>query len=553
MRRIDLSNKTPNLAFMIICIICVSGLQPLDKLSVNILDGEVIIFWNYTTSSNIQYNVQMATYPGEWAMVLSCTRINKTYCDLTNLINDYHSAYKVRVQVADNNEASEWTYSKKLFPNRSDLQPPSFTVWATSSTLTVSIHEKPILKKLFPFGVTYTFYLEERSKNNKKTTAYLQDDLGKDVMMKTFSSLQWETIYCISIRVEGNGALSRSSVSPEECLMLPEREWFIIAVSSLSIVGGLIVIAIAAMMLLCYLKRPERMPTALKSPTCGWHPLTIGDGTIEVVTDKGWFLSSNRTEFKHCIPEDQMTLQVAATEDNDGEERRTSMDSGVDMVSSFATSDEKSPKMRQEDSGCGSMGGSGSSASSQTVYPPQDDRTDGDSVQKREDSGVEFNCQLGSPSVDGQDNGPLMETTAESGYRMQHHTSVPVCNAVEEMKQILPHTVLAEMKTGYRAAPQSCICSGAGQCTWCHNQGLHVPETINQHRAMHIENGLWSSTCNLMDKDQFTFSSYSRKIQTGTIMLSDFETNFIQLGESFPLLTALSPSKTDCNMNNVCL
>lgn len=48
-----------------------------------------------------------------------------------------------------------------------ELQPPSFNLWATSSTLTIYVHQKPILEKLFPLGVQYTIYLEERGGDQK--------------------------------------------------------------------------------------------------------------------------------------------------------------------------------------------------------------------------------------------------------------------------------------------------------------------------------------------------------------------------------------------------
>lgn len=47
------------------------------------------------------------------------------------------------------------------------LTPPSFTLWATASSLTVRVHEKPILRKLFPYGLIYTIYLEERGQDKK--------------------------------------------------------------------------------------------------------------------------------------------------------------------------------------------------------------------------------------------------------------------------------------------------------------------------------------------------------------------------------------------------
>ena len=42
-----------------------------------------------------------------------------------------------------------------------ELQPPSFSLLATSSTLSVKVHQKLVLRKLFSYGLTYTIYLEE--------------------------------------------------------------------------------------------------------------------------------------------------------------------------------------------------------------------------------------------------------------------------------------------------------------------------------------------------------------------------------------------------------
>ncbi|XP_044060089.1 interleukin-10 receptor subunit alpha [Siniperca chuatsi] len=563
---VDMSNKTPILVFLIIYINCVSvkglGIPQLDKLVVKILDGEVIVLWKHPVDapSNSQYNVQMAKYTGEWATVASCTGITKTYCDLSSYIHDYHAGYKVRVQMVVGDDVSEWT-AKKFLPNTSELQPPSFTLWATSSTLTVYVHQKPILRKLFPYGLTYTIYLEERGQETKNTTAYLKDDVGDHQRTKTFSSLHWGREHCVSIKVEGNGALSKSSVSHKQCLVLPEQEWFIIAVSSLSILGVLAFVAIMATTFLCYLRRPEKTPAALKSPVSGWLPLSVGEGTMEVVTDKGWFLSSYRTEVKNCV-KDPVT-HVTVTEGNE-EDRRTSMDSGVSMESNSATNIGGRPPMRQEDSGCGSLGGPESSTSSQTDYPRQDGRTDTDIARKREDSGVGLGCQLDSSSMnlDGQDIGSLKEAVAGGNYRSQSPSAVQVhvCDDEEMFKQMLPGSILAEVVTGYRAGPQSCICSGAGQCTWCHKQDHYGTEVIKQYKAMCIDNGLLSGKCDFVNsyKRGFAFSSYSKKTQMDTVTMDDLETTFIQLGETFPLLTALSQvplveGGQDFNMNDVSL
>lgn len=124
-------------------------------------------------------------------MVESCTEITKSFCELSNFIQNYNDYYKVKVQLVAGQDKSKWI-SKKVRPNESkhghyydiiwspyrdvvlhasvptgELQPPSFTLLATSSSLAVHVHQKPILKKLFPFGLTYTIFLEERGTVNK--------------------------------------------------------------------------------------------------------------------------------------------------------------------------------------------------------------------------------------------------------------------------------------------------------------------------------------------------------------------------------------------------
>lgn len=284
---------------------------------------------------------------------------------------------------------------------------------------------------------------------------------------------------------------------------------------------------------------------------------------MEVVTDKGWFLSNYRTEVvSNCVK--QPVTHLTVTEDNGDEDRRTSMDSGVDMESKSATNSRGSSPMRQEDSGCGSLGGQESSTGSQTVYPLQEERTDTNMVRKREDSGVGMGCQFHSSSLnlDGQDSGFLKEIVAGDNYRGQCPSAVHinVCDDEEAFKSMLPESSLAEVVTGYRAGPQSCICSGAGQCTWCHKQGVYGGGVVKQYRAMCLENGLLGGKCDFVDSYKAKLSGYSKKTQMDAVVMDDFETTFIQLGETFPLLKALTPlplveEERDqiSNMNNVCL
>lgn len=75
---------------------------------------------------------------------------------------------------------------------------------------------------------------------------------------------------------------------------------------------------------------------------------------------------------------------------------------------------------------------------------------------------------------------------------------------------------------------------------------------------MCLENGLLGGTCDFVDSYKAELSGYSKKTQMDTVMMDDFETTFIKLGETFPLLTALTPlplvgEGRDHNMNNMCL
>ncbi|XP_049582739.1 interleukin-10 receptor subunit alpha isoform X2 [Syngnathus scovelli] len=505
---ITMSNNRLVVALVLLSIInFVSGVgvPQVDALAVNVLDGEVVVLWKQprNTTPDLKYNVQMAKLAGEWAMVLSCTNITNTYCHLSGLIHDYGAGYKVRVQTVDGANKSGWTV-KKFLPNGSKLQPPSFTLYATSSTITVHVHQKPILRKLFPYGVTYIIHLEEKSRIDKVEAkepimAYLIDNENQG--SKTFTHLRWGVEYCVSMMVEGNGALSKSDLSLEQCLLLPEQEWFIISVSSLTVLGVLAVAAILVVGLFCHLKRPAKMPAALKSPVRGWHPLTLGEGPIEVVTDKGWFLTSSRTEVKNFaeIPQNKGTLRVLRKQDD-----RASLDSGVSMECNATEKQDRSPQRRQDDSGCGSMG--------ETVYPHQDD-----TMQTRwKESEVGLGLESSIVNTTGQDSGSQFDNYRKQSPALQSHLD-------ERSKQILPSPVLADVIPGYRAGPQSCICSGADQCSWCLKRIVQEDTTIRKHKILLSKEDILNDT----------------RTQSETTL-------------GFPLLTSLTQG-IDVNMNTVAI
>uniref|UniRef100_A0A667Y8X5 Interleukin 10 receptor, alpha n=1 Tax=Myripristis murdjan TaxID=586833 RepID=A0A667Y8X5_9TELE len=557
----DRSYNTLTLVFVIIFLctlfsdFSVTGLgvpQPVNPV-VRVLDGEVTAVWDSPEDAPLKsvYNVEMKKYGSgsDWIAVVRCTMITVTCCDLTNLMHEYNAAYIVRVQLVAGRNASDWKNTKRVYPNQSKLLPPSFTLLATSSTLTLTVHKKPFYKKMFPFGMTYTIYLEDRGKDNKTTIAYLKDGLD-DEGVKTFDSLHWGREYCVSLKVESSTGLSMSNVSTPQCIFLPEQEWYIIAVSCLVSLGVMAIFAVLLAILLCYLKRPEKVPTVLKSPGSGWLPLTVGESPMEVVTDKGWFLMGK--EEKNCFTPEQVT-QAMASEDDQQEVRRTSTDSGVGVEPNSATKSRGSAQIMQEDSGCGSMTGSESStscSSSTEEHFLREGRTNDNTVRKREDSGVELGCQLDcSLILDGQDCGAV----AGDKYRSKSPSAVQihVCDDERMFQEIQTDrdSALADVVTGYRAGHQSCICSRAGQCAWCHQTGHHGPEEVPQYRAAHIENGLLSSENHFVEtyEADLQFSNYRGKphIQLESIIrMDDSETPsnlpFIQLEEAFPLLTALS-------------
>lgn len=279
---------------------------------------------------------------------------------------------------------------------------------------------------------------------------------------------------------------------------------------------------------------------------------------MEVVTDKGWFLSSNSTEVKNCVP--VPGTHVTVTEDKSEEDRRTSMDSGFSMESNSAENSRDSSPTRQDDSGCGSLGGPESSMCNQTEYPQQEEDSQINTAKKGANSGVWPGSQLHSScmNMDGQDSGSLKEVVAGGNYRSQNSSTVHISEE-ELFEQMLRDSLLAEVVTGYRTGPQSCICSGAGQCTWCHKQGLYGTAVVKQYRAVCIGNEIQSSKSHCMNSCKgITSSNYSQQTQTDAIMLDDLGVTFMEMGQNFPMLTALTPLPLvegghDFNMNNVAL
>ncbi|XP_072319438.1 interleukin-10 receptor subunit alpha [Eucyclogobius newberryi] len=522
----DLSIKTSVLIFMMACVSCVSGqvLPGPENVQVNTSDGEVIVYWDKPADAplDVLYNVQFGLYKGTWTLVTKCTHITQRFCDLSHLIEDYFGIYKVRVQMEAGGVHSEWK-PKKILPNSGDLQPPSFTMWATSSTLTIHMHQKPILKKLFLFGISYTIYLEDKEQN-KTTTAYLKDDpLWDNEMTKVFRFLRWGKEYCVSAKVEGQGG-GTSRMSPKKCLVLPEKEWIIIAVASLTVVGVLVIAAFIAIFILCYIKSPVKTPVAIKSPVSGWRPLSIVEATMEVVTDKGWFMSSAGTEVNRVFRNLPATF---IKEQKSGEEdRRPSTDSGVSMKSSTINAG-------HDDSGCGSIG----VRDAICHYPVQDEGSDTLSTGKSDDSGVGLSCHsdASSLSLEDQDSGCLNKS---GEYHNRRQLNTHDCDNDDIFKEKCQEQQLIDAMPGYRTNTSVCTCSGANLCIWCRSQDNYR----GQCKGLHQNDNMVESHRHYYPKDPMD--------------RTETQLTLVQMEETFPMLTSLSSfplmeKGTDFNMNDV--
>lgn len=529
----DFNNKIITLVFLMACANCVPGvrLPKPDNLQVNILDEEVIVHWDKPSDapSDVHYNVQFARYAGDWTAVDECTNITRAFCELSDLIEDFETAYKVRVQLEASDAHSEWA-GKKILPNSSELQPPSFSMWATSSTVTVHVHQKPILRKLFPFGITYTIYLEEKGQN-KTTITSLKDDIWEDQNEKTFTSLKWGKEYCVTVKVEGNGGVS-TSLSPQMCRVLPEQEWIITSVVSLTVSGLLIIAGFIATFILCYIRGSAKTPPALKSPAAEWRPLSFAEVPVEVVTDKGWFLFKAETEFSGTFK--NLPTADVADEQSGEEDRRPSTDSGLSM-----NLPSSSDPTGREDSGCGSIGTEASVCSN---FQIQDEGRDALCSGKTDDSGMGLSCHSDASSLnlEEQDSGCLNKS---GEYHSQKLLTVCVHDSDNEdiFKEKLPEPQLVSAVSGYRTNAPLCTCSGANLCVWCHNQS----NCRGKYKGLLQKNNIMES-----------YSSYLSNNQMN--IMSKTETNLLlaQMEKTFPLLTSLSSCPLmekgrDLNMNDV--
>jgi len=185
---------------------------------------------------------------------------------------------------------------------------------------------------------------------------------------------------------------------------------------------------------------------------------------MEVVTDRGWFLSTPKATDKNSwVNKEPVPLHAGEQDAEWKSERRTSLDSGVSVGSNSPT---KTERGSDPVSTCMSIEGSqgtGSVSSAVEERHPQDGRTQAPSTEgKPVDLGVcglkgnKLYCLSGS---EGQDSGFPPEGTQLTTDQYQRQGSP----SLEALKEIHPDGVPVGGITGYQ--------KGSLRCAWPTNQG----------------------------------------------------------------------------------
>ncbi|KAA0702370.1 hypothetical protein E1301_Tti015719 [Triplophysa tibetana] len=390
------------------------------KIEVNyeIWEGNVTVFWVPPDGAplNALYQVQQSIYgQSEWQIVPECNMTQETTCYLGNLISPSEDI-KVKVGLFQGN-GSFWSSGKRIRFVNMKLLAPEFHLSSTTNSVKVTIFRKQYLAKLFDYGPRYTVTLHPKG-DSQAITQIDEDEDDRSLVIST-----------VTLVVVGT------------------MSFFMFAICF-------------------FLRRPGKMPAALKTAVNGWHPMNIGSVQIETVTDKGWLLMSNKTEEK---------LQKNAPENTtlfpeDDKERRESKDSGVSV------GQQDSIKLRgsdtqtvEDDSGCGSMTGSEDGGRrSMEELPSLDGGVSGGDC--TEDSGLGMGNRDGSDSLKGVDSGLLCEVVVVGdGYRSQSPS-------VDEQGEITgpcdEDSNMVSPSCGYRSGQVTCLCSDFETCMWCKTRKL---------------------------------------------------------------------------------
>ncbi|KAJ8375842.1 hypothetical protein SKAU_G00064220 [Synaphobranchus kaupii] len=328
---------------------------------------------------------------------------------------------------------SKWSTIKKFCRRYGQLLPPTFTLTSSSTSVKVRVHRKPALKAAYRHGLLYTYYLQEKGQDNmvNKSLEWVGDKAEEEEDLE-FNFLTWGREYCVHLKVEHSAGTAISESSSNQCILLPQPEWYmptIVVALSLSILG---VVGLLSLLLHCFLWRPKKLPSTLISSRSAWRSLSLDDVPVEKVTDQGWFLYSREKS-------GELGEKRKVMEEEEGETRRGSMDSGVSVDqppserSGGREGDGGGERQKQEDSGCGSLGGAdGDSCGSRRVseeHPLLDGRNTGRDPPQKADSGLVLGCQYnGSEILQEEDCRHLCMEGVETGdgYRSQRPSFVVV-------------------------------------------------------------------------------------------------------------------------------
>ncbi|KAG7470827.1 hypothetical protein MATL_G00117920 [Megalops atlanticus] len=427
------------------------SLADTSNVTVVMWEGEVTLTWvpPVGAPTSAHYQVATAKYTRaslKWTVVPGCEFTLQNSCNLTDIITNIKHYYVAEVQLATKQNTSQWKSRSQRFSRKdSQLRPPVLTLSVSPTSVKVRVPRTPALRAVFGHGLQYFYYLRENGKDKEWNIAVKWEEYkdGRTIEgNEEFKHLQWGQMYCVRAMVKSDFGIAVSQMSSEQCVILPEPDWYRPMVWTFITLSA--VAALASLVQLCsFLKRPEKLPSTLKSPGSNWRPLSLNEVPVEVVTDKGWLLLGRKTEGKGG----EMAEKMRMAEKEEGEERRGSMDSGVSMDQPSSEKDGEEGVMRQrEDSGCGSLGESdGNSSNIRGVsgkLPLLGGKNTRHGTQQKEGSGMGVGCQYsGAQSMEGEDceHPPEVEVVMGDGYRCQRPSFVVIqANEKDEAKAETP-------------------------------------------------------------------------------------------------------------------
>ncbi|TRY86677.1 hypothetical protein DNTS_025796 [Danionella cerebrum] len=453
------------------------------NVTFDVWEGNVTVLWeppNGTLAPGI-YQVKLAPYfpaSAEWQIVPGCYNITQTQCDLGNSV--YRTEMKVKIELVGENGNLFWSV-KRVRNTNMKLFAPEFDLSSVPQEVKVKIHRKPILKELYPYGASYSAILYPRGHESQAITLDDESESGE----VTFTSLSSWQEYCVRVKVEITSDGVSNTTSPR-CIF-PDPD--------LSRMMYIAIFATAAalsffMLSVCFfLRRPSKMPAALKSAVKGWNPMNVGLIEVEIVTDKGWLLTNNKVmEKSQVFSEDQDYSE-------EDKKRRDSTDSGVSIDQQDLV---KNRDSGEEDSGCGSLTGAEDRRSLEEL--PFLDGLVNNVIAKRkeEDSGLGIRNQ-DVPDCSGDGHISSEVVVLGDGYRSQSPSAQAEIETSiqyeEELKVANPTN---------RSGDKTCLCSDFETCLWCKTKksnsftddiGINKLSYLKKNDTFNVSRNGDSSTC----------------------------------------------------------